>query len=148
MLSGKLLVQSLWNAVQVSGSWVGTPYTGTAGEVSPILWHLTPLFQRPWWGWVNWSWSTSSPTAALGKSLLSSGKLGSERPSAVPAWAIALWMDSHLWSTDPQSVNLNPSDTPGWGVSQQLHFTSLGFREIPGQSLLIYIPKNLLHSYL
>lgn len=56
-------------------------------------------------------------------------------------------MDGQPWS-DPQSVNLNPSDTPGWRVSQQLHFTSLGFREIPGQSLLIYIPKNLLHSYL
>lgn len=50
--------------------------------------------------------------------------------------------------SDPQPVHLNPSDKPDWRVSQRLPFTSLGFREISGQSLLIYVPKNFLHSYL
>lgn len=90
----------------------------------------------------SWSRSISSLTAGLGKSLLNSRKLRFAMPSAVPVWAIPVDGPVLIQPVAPLWL----SDKPDWRLRQQLHSTSLGFREI--SNMLIYIPKNSLYFYL
>lgn len=107
------------------------------------LWLLDALHWDNWWSltifcWLpssnphceSWSWSISSLTAGLGKSLLNSRKLRFAMPSAVPAWAIPV--DGHVLIQPVALLWL--SEKPDWRLRQQLHSTSLGFREISGQT--------------
>lgn len=77
----------------------------------------------------SWSWSISSPTAGLGKSLLGSRKLRFAMPSAAPPWVIP-WG----WPCSNTACASSVSHKPDWRLRQRLLSASLGFRKTAGQT--------------